>query len=258
MAIEYGKTPLIIGKHHIHLKRVNSTNAYASDLVSKSKPIEGSVISASFQFNGKGQIGRSWQSEANKNILCSIVLHPNFLNVIDQMVMNMSVALALHDFISSIVDDPVFIKWPNDIYIKNKKVAGILIQNTIRGKKLDTSIVGTGININQKDFPEEIPNPTSVSLSIGKNVNLDDAYLYWFYFLEKRYEALKFIDFYKVLQEYNSKLYLKDDISSFVKIENKKNFLGTIKGADLKGRLHILTEHKELLKFNFREIKYDL
>ena len=237
---------------------MNSTNAYASELVSKSKPIEGSVISASFQFKGKGQIDRSWESDPDKNILCSVVLRPLFLEVKDQMVMNMGVALALHDFISLMVNRQVYIKWPNDIYIEDQKVAGILIQNTIRGKNIDASIIGTGININQTSFSEDIPNPTSVALINGSEYDLEKAYLQWFYCLEKRYEALKTNDFQKILEEYTRKLYRKNTTSTFVKLDTESEFLGKITNADLKGRLHILCEDNEILKFNFREIRYVL
>ena len=152
----------MIGNNHIRLNRVNSTNKYAVEMIAKSKPIEGTVISASFQYEGRGQIGRFWESEAEKNITCSTILRPDFLEASDQFQLNIAISLALHDFISHFLDNKdVKIKWPNDIYVGDKKIAGILLQNSLIGKKVNSTIVGTGININQTEFSGDVPNPTS-------------------------------------------------------------------------------------------------
>ena len=99
MALEPSDNSLLVGSQHIKLKRVHSTNKYALEFISKSKPMEGTVISASYQYDGRGQIGRYWESEDGKNITCSVILHPTFLQASDQFQLNMAVSLALHDFI---------------------------------------------------------------------------------------------------------------------------------------------------------------
>ena len=127
---------VIIGEHFIHRDRLSSTNAYAAELLSKDKPAEGTVVSTDDQYAGRGQIQNVWESEPNKNISLSIILYPVFLEVRQQFLLNQAISLAVSDSIKEIVPmGTVKIKWPNDIYLNNRKVCGILIQNQIQAKK---------------------------------------------------------------------------------------------------------------------------
>ena len=246
----------MIGNNHIRLNRVNSTNKYAVEMIAKSKPIEGTVISASFQYEGRGQIGRFWESEAEKNITCSTILRPSFLEASDQFQLNIAVSLAVHDFISHFLDTrEVKIKWPNDIYVADKKIAGILIQNSLLGKTVSSTIVGTGININQINFSTDVPNPTSFAQELEKEQDLEIMFAWLFRFLTKRYLQIKNGKIDSLKTEYLDSLYRKGTWSKFRK-ESEEIWEGKILGVDESGRLQI-EESKGVMKFfNFREVRH--
>jgi BirA family biotin operon repressor/biotin-[acetyl-CoA-carboxylase] ligase len=128
---------LFIGRNLITLKEVDSTNTFLKDALSKSTPLlDGSVIMADRQLAGRGQSGNSWISEAGKNLTFSVLLNPVFLAIERQFDLNMAVSLALNDFFNKYKIQAATIKWPNDSYINNKKVAGILIENILQGNKI--------------------------------------------------------------------------------------------------------------------------
>ena len=234
MALEHSNSSLLIGRQHIRLNRVNSTNKYALDIISKSKPMEGTVISASYQYDGRGQIGRFWESQKGKNITCSTILRPDFLAASDQFMLNIAVSLALFDFIEHFLLDTshqVKIKWPNDIYVDDEKIAGILIQNVLKGKTINTSVVGTGINVNQVQFSTSIPNPTSLAHLLGKELNLEQTLPWLFRFFTKRYQELKAGMFAQLKETYLLNLYRKDIFSEF-RTDKNTPISGRIKGVD--------------------------
>jgi BirA family transcriptional regulator, biotin operon repressor / biotin---[acetyl-CoA-carboxylase] ligase len=160
----------IIGNHRIYLESIDSTNTFAQELLSKSNPTEGTVISAGFQTAGKGQANNIWQSEAGKNILMSFILYPNFLRPSKQFYLSMFSANATISYISELLPQhQVRIKWPNDIYVGYQKLGGMLILNTLKGDKIEHTVVGIGLNINQKVFDDNLPNPVSLSLLTGQD-----------------------------------------------------------------------------------------
>ena len=136
------KNTLFIGKVVIQLPKVDSTNLYAQSLVAKSKPSEGTVISTYNQRAGRGQIGRKWESEPGKNIAFSVILYPGFLAIRQQFLLNQMVSLAVLDLVAKYTEKAVKVKWPNDIYIEDGKVCGILIQNTLAGRRIQSSSGG--------------------------------------------------------------------------------------------------------------------
>jgi len=152
----------------IALDKVESTNSYFSDLLKKSKSPEGSIVSALYQSHGKGQGSNSWESEQGKNLLISLVLYPNDLPLDKHFLLSKAISLGLVDYMSAKTNH-IKIKWPNDIYFKNKKLAGILIENVIKGNAITQSIVGIGLNLNQIVFTSDAPNPVSLKQITGKN-----------------------------------------------------------------------------------------
>lgn len=264
MALGHSDSSLFIGSPHIRLKRINSTNAYALEFISKSNPIEGTVISASFQYAGKGQIGRFWESEDGKNITCSTILRPTFIRAHDQFYLNMAISLALADLIDHIlkeVDLKASIKWPNDIYVGDEKIAGILIQNSIVGKNLNASVIGTGININQIQFSGNIPNPTSIATLLTREIDLESAFNSLFDFLSLRYTELKTRYAGNLMQgmkqAYLDRMYRLNTWADF-KTEDEELFSGRIIGIDEIGRLQIQRENDSIKTFSFREIQFIL
>lgn len=147
----------------IHLKKVNSTNSYVMELLKQDHPDEGFVVWADEQTNGRGHGKNTWESEKDKNLACSLVLRPKFIEPSHQFAIAQIISIALCRLIDKYVKgEEVKIKWPNDIYVNDKKIAGILIQNILKGDLIEYSVVGIGININQKEFLSDAPNPVSL------------------------------------------------------------------------------------------------
>ena len=136
------------GKNLVHLERISSTNSYIQELLSNSTPLaDGSVIMADEQTHGRGQQGNFWESEPHQNLTFSIYYMPDFLNIDRQYFLSIAVCLGICDFLEKYAEKDFLVKWPNDIYYKDKKIAGILIENSLMGDKIKHSIIGIGINI---------------------------------------------------------------------------------------------------------------
>ena len=252
----YHKNTLFIGKVLHMFDELQSTNDHALLLLSKSKPIEGTVISTHHQTAGKGQIGSSWLVEAGKNLTLSVILHPHFLPIPRQFLLNQAVSLAVVDFLRHfIATDMVRLKWPNDVYIGDKKSTGILIQNTISGSKLQHTVIGLGININQTKFPASLPNPTSLALATGKDdYELAELRQVLFSCLEHRYLQLKAGHWEKLDEAYHMALYKLNEAHLFQSADGAF-FKGTITGVTEQGLLKIDTD-TGLQTFSLKEITF--
>lgn len=145
----------------IHLEETTSTNSYLKDLLREQNLEEGSVVVADFQTAGRGQVGNSWYSSKGENLLFSLLIYPTEIPANEQFIISRIVSLAIKNTLDQFADD-IRIKWPNDIYWKDKKIAGILIENSLQGKVIENSIIGIGLNLNQQIFPMELPNPVSL------------------------------------------------------------------------------------------------
>jgi len=145
----------------IHLKEISSTNSYLKELVLSSKKKELWTVFTDYQTAGKGQKGNSWESERGQNLMFSTVLYPSFLKANEQFRISELISLTIKGVLDNYVDN-ISIKWPNDIYWKEKKIAGILIENMIQGENIMYSIIGVGLNLNQETFYSNAPNPISL------------------------------------------------------------------------------------------------
>jgi BirA family biotin operon repressor/biotin-[acetyl-CoA-carboxylase] ligase len=150
----------------IRLEETDSTNRYLKQLVREEHPEEGSLVIADYQTGGRGQIGNSWRSARGENLLFSLVIYPRQLPANESFILSRITSLALKNMLDQFAID-IRIKWPNDIYWKDKKIAGILIENDIQGKEIDNSVIGIGINVNQQIFPLDLPNPVSLCQITG-------------------------------------------------------------------------------------------
>ena len=154
-------------KNHIQLDVVSSTNLYLRKLIIDKSINENILVSTNYQEKGRGQRSNIWESEKNMNILISFLyVHPT--NNYDLFKFNMLISLAIYDFLSKYFKTGLKIKWPNDLMINNKKIAGVLVQNIESNFK---SIIGVGININQKEFKNFSPQATSFSNELNKEFN---------------------------------------------------------------------------------------
>lgn len=145
----------------IRLEETESTNSYLRDLLKSQHLEEGSVVVADFQTAGRGQVGNNWYSDKGDNLLFSLLIYPTGIPANEQFIISRMVSLAIKNTLDQFADD-IRIKWPNDIYWKERKIAGILIENSLQGKIIENSIIGIGLNLNQQIFPTELPNPVSL------------------------------------------------------------------------------------------------
>lgn len=246
---------LFIGKVLLHHEELPSTNTYAQELLAKSKPIEGTVISTFRQPQGRGQVGSKWESEPDKNITMSVILYPSFLPPWQNFALNKAVALAVRHFIAELLPDQlVSVKWPNDIYVGTRKICGILIQNSLNRNALASSIVGIGINVNQTIFSKDIPNPSSLQLENGKEYDLSSLIPKLCWHLEAMYLRLKSGHFAILDAEYLQHLYRYQAATIFQRI-NGTVFWGKISGISSTGQLLVTHEEGGEEAFDLKEIK---
>jgi len=239
---------LFIGKVYHHFDELPSTNDYARELLAKSKPPEGTVVRAAGQSAGRGQYGSRWLSTPGQNLLLSIILYPVWLEAGEQFRLSEAVALAVLDTVNYL---PAFartaagkrqttVKWPNDIYLNDHKTAGILIQNTLSGASLQSSVVGIGLNVNQREFPPEAPKATSLCLASGEAFDLDAVAESLFTCVEQRYLQLKSGNTAALRTEYLQNLYGLRENRRFVRADGSR-FDGEIQDVAEDGRLVIRT-----------------
>jgi BirA family biotin operon repressor/biotin-[acetyl-CoA-carboxylase] ligase len=245
--------PLFVGNNSIFFSEMDSTQSYAQYLLSKTSPPEGTCVITDYQSAGKGQIGRYWHSAAGKNLLVSYIFYPSFLDAGLIFMLNIVTSLAITDLCVEMGVD-ARIKWPNDIYVGDRKLAGILIQNTFSGHHLKSSIIGMGINVNESDFPSELPNPVSLQMCTGLKNDVTDMWRQLNFYLEALYLQLKDGDNEKMRSLYHDLLYRRDETSLF---KNRDHFVfeGIIREVDITGCIHIQTQ-KGVESFQFREIKF--
>ncbi len=252
------KTFLILLRNNKHMKRyeldiIDSTNEYAKQLLKTSSDIIPFVVRANQQTSGKGQGNNHWDSQANKNLLCSIVVKPEQILCEEQFLISQIVAISLLDVLSEF-SPKASIKWPNDLYIGHKKIAGILIENTIMGSNIAHCIIGIGLNINQKEFSKHLPNPTSLALETQQTFEIPQI-------LEQIISKINhyFKNRENIPQKYEKHLYLKGTEHTFYDI-HQQAFKGSIIGVNTIGQLLIRLSDKEqkILTFSNQEVQFNI
>lgn len=237
----------------IKLDSINSTNNYATNHLAKEGWVEGTIVITDFQFSGKGQSQNSWESEKGKNMLMSMVLYPDDIPAQYQFVVSKVVALGVFEVVSLFVEH-VSIKWPNDIYVGDKKIAGILIENAIMGSKLMHSVAGIGLNVNQHIFLSDAPNPVSLSQLKGMEFDRDEVLSLLIQSIGKWYKMLKQKKFSEIDTAYRNRLY-RLGVEAKYKDESG-NFIGTIVGIDPIGQLMIEKSSGEVRSYFFKEVAF--
>jgi BirA family biotin operon repressor/biotin-[acetyl-CoA-carboxylase] ligase len=211
----------IIGKRIIHLKSVQSTNTYSLDMLADEHLFEGDTICADFQEAGKGLDKNTWESESGKNLLASFVVCPNYIKPESQFILNKIVSLAVSDFVKEILPKKdVKIKWPNDIYVGDEKIAGILINNSINGTEICLSVIGIGLNINQIKFLSNTPNPVSLKKLSGKSFDVNTCLIRLSDYLNLRFRQIMQDKINVLDKEYLSNLYRYKEFADY-KIDNR-------------------------------------
>ena len=242
----------MIEKHKIiHLKKADSTNNYAQKLLDDTpENICNTVVYTDYQSKGRGAYQNFWESENAKNLLCSIIFCPN-IEAKNQFTISKIVSLSLISYLKH-HQISAKIKWPNDIFVKNKKIAGILIENSIIGSKIKNSIIGVGLNINQTSFSESL-KATSILLESNKELNIKNELLIFLnYFNEWKNHCLK-NNYEYVNSEYFKILIGKNDFIKYKKDETI--FEAIIENIDDFGRIIVKTKQGKTKTFGFKEIE---
>jgi BirA family transcriptional regulator, biotin operon repressor / biotin---[acetyl-CoA-carboxylase] ligase len=204
---------LPIGHSFIELESVDSTNNYAMAQAVAGKASHGTLFFAHEQWAGKGQRGRTWTSTPGENIILSAVLEPVALGSSPAFALSAGVALACYDLFSRYAGvASTRIKWPNDLYWDDRKAGGILIENSFRGERWVLSIAGMGININQVQFPETARNPVSLRQITGESFDVPGLARELGSCLDRRYEELAAGGAVRLIEEYNSRLYKRNEV----------------------------------------------
>jgi len=237
----------------IYLPECHSTNELAAQLVTQEAINEGTIVITDKQTKGKGQRGNTWNTEPGKNITCTLILRPNFLKITEQFSMTMVISMALHDVFSLYLSqENIYIKWPNDLYVGDKKCAGVLIENGIKSNKIDYMLVGMGVNINQREFP--IETASSLSRYHGNDLSIHEVLEKHLISIEKYYLMLKNGGFSRLRKKYLEKLLWKDEWHEF--LCDKGKFNGKIIGVDPLGRLVIDTADGQK-SFDIKEVSFE-
>ena len=236
-------------RNNYYIKQTTSTNELLWKMVRENALPEGYVVYTDFQTVGKGQIGNSWESEIGKNILFSMVLFPQKVPTDQLFLISQIISLAIKKVLDSYLEG-VVVKWPNDIYWKNQKLGGILIENSFQANKVKT-VVGIGINVNQKNFVSDAPNPVSLSQIIGKSVNRKKLLTL---ITEKIQEIYLELNVDKIRLEYAESLYRKDGFHSYC--ANEEAFQAKIVAVHPDGKLELETSTGEYRSYYFKEVQF--
>lgn len=235
------------------LESVDSSNNYAMARLRSGEAAHGEVFFALEQTAGKGQMGRKWTTRAGENIITSIVLDTRTLSAGAAFPLSMAVALACYDFFSRYAGEETSIKWPNDIYWRDRKAGGILIENSWNGPNWQFAIAGIGININQVVFDSGIKRPVSLRQITGNESDLMELLKNLCHCIETRWDEIIAGKHDKIQADYNSVLFGRGK-----KMRLRKGnvvFESIIEGVDLNGQL--LTSGTVPAKYSIGEIEWE-
>ena len=247
--------------HHIVLEETDSTNRYLNQLCNQHPGTipEFTTVSARFQTAGKGQRGNSWESEKNKNLLFSIVLYPDFLEAKRQFILSQIVSLAIKEELDKWTDH-ISIKWPNDIYYKDLKICGILIENDLNGCSIGRSICGIGLNINQETFLSDAPNPVSLKQITGDEHNCDEILSHIILRLRTYYKELRSHHLETFSEEINARyahsLFRREGLHTYEDCHGK--FMARLLRVEPDGRFIVEDESGTVRSYLFKEVQYIL
>jgi len=245
---------LFIGQHAVHLTAVDSTNSYASEMLRQMRPTEGTIIYSFEQKNGRGQRGSTWHGEPNKNVAFSLILHPSFLQAGEQFLLTKMASLAVSDLMAELLRggrSRISVKWPNDVYADDKKIAGMLIENSIGNHSIQSSVIGIGLNVNQ-DFTGEEFNAASLKMISGEEYDLKTVVERLCEFIEARYLQLKANKREQLGRDYLGRLYRLEEWRNYS--SSGEDFEGRIKNVSAAGRLQVELRSAEIKEFDLKEI----
>lgn len=239
----------------IHVRETDSTSNYLNRLSVEQNLEEFTVVSAFFQTAGKGQRGNSWESEAGKNLMFSILVYPEFLDVRKQFLLSQVISLAVKEELDTF-SEGFSIKWPNDIYWREKKICGMLIENDLMGSSIKKSIAGIGVNINQERFHSPAPNPVSLWQITGKSRDIEPILENIIFRIKDNYTSLKEGKTEVLTERYHNALFRKEGMHLYR--DSSGEFMASIVCVKPEGTLILKNEKGEEKGYAFKEVQYIL
>lgn len=248
---------LFIGQNSHYLPSCQSTNDEAADLIAHADPPEGTLVLTDKQMAGRGQRGSVWMAEPGQNLTFSTIFRPRFLTPTDQFWLNIAFSVGIADALLPLTDGLLRVKWPNDLYVDNQKLGGILIENTIQGSALAWSVVGLGLNSNQTTFA--LPTATSLQarFPLPEGYNLPGLLTILCEQVEKRYLQLKAGHRASLKATYLQRLFRYQESHLYRDVQSQQFFRGTIIGIDENGQLGLAVDGA-VRYYGFKEIEFVL
>ncbi len=254
-----GLQTLFTGQQVTVFKTVESTNTCLSNLLSQQRLPEGAVIMADEQTSGRGLANERWLSEAGKNLLMSVVFYPSFLSTQNLFMLSKAFSLGVYDCVKDLLTNSsenkfVKIKWPNDIYVGDKKLCGMLIENSIRNPNVNHTVLGIGLNVNEEDFPVALQNPVSLKMILGKELEMIACFTALCNALESRYLQLKAGHADQINEEYVSALFRFGEFHEYE--SNHGRFKAKLTAVADDGKIFLKRETGLIEKYDFKEVKF--
>ncbi|MDD4116436.1 MAG: biotin--[acetyl-CoA-carboxylase] ligase [Massilibacteroides sp.] len=235
----------------IRIRETASTNSELRKQLAEQSLPEGSLIIAEHQTQGRGQVGNSWESEPGKNLTFSLVIYPDIIAANEQFLISQVTALSVKKTLSEYVED-ITVKWPNDIYWKDRKICGMLIENDLCGRNISCSICGIGININQKKFYSDAPNPVSLVQITGQKYDLEKLLSCFRHHFYDFYLQLLLDKKQSIQQSYRESLYRGKGFHTYS--DEKGIFEAEIEDVEPTGHLLLRLKNEEIRRYAFKEV----
>jgi len=246
---------MYVGRNRIHYSEIDSTNEELKRLFKEEELDNGTLLTADYQTGGKGQMGAGWKSSKGKNFLGTFFLNSN--PVLEEVfVLNMIMSLAVKETVSEFVNGKVEIKWPNDIVVEGKKIAGILIENKLQKSVLAGVFLGLGLNVNQKVFPDLNRKATSLSKEVGAEIDLESVITRLSFNLQQFYSLYEAKGYATINFLYHQDLYLKGE--EYVYKVGKDTRFFTLQSVNKQGDLQLFNQFGKIEEFGLKEIEFQV
>ena len=240
----------------IHLAQTASTNDYLRTLPSPDGDSM-TVVYADWQTAGRGQGSNKWESEAGKNLLFSILVCPTSVDITRQFILSMAGALALKAALDKYTYG-ISLKWPNDIYWHDRKISGTLIETSVKGRTLARCIYGIGINVNQREFHSDAPNPVSLYNIIGVETPLDEVLHNVLQHFSEYYRRAEEGDCAGICAEYNAALFRREGLHAYEDCATHERFEARISHVAPNGCLHLTDANGQERTYWMKEVRFIL
>lgn len=240
---------------HFKLDATNSTNSYLKELVREGELHNWTVVSAREQTRGRGQQGASWFSDEAKNLTFSVLINDTGLKATDQFLLNCAISTGMFRVLKSYEIPRLKVKWPNDIMSGSSKLAGILIENSLINDRIAYSIVGIGLNVNQEEFPSDLPYATSMKQRTRKHYNRDELLEELIESFKREIDLIRSGQYVLLRKNYTEQMYRRKTPRMF-RTPGGQPFMAQIEGTTEKGLLILSKEDGSIAHYAFKEIEY--